>query len=46
MFVFVTVRENAVKTFTEKEKLKAGLTFLSCCVYCFDASFWGKLCNA
>lgn len=42
MSLFVTVREKAA-TFTEKEKPKAGLTFLSCCVYCFE-SFSGGNC--
>lgn len=36
----VTVREEAV-TFSE-EKPKAALTFLSCCVYCFETSFKGN----
>lgn len=45
MLLFVTAREKAV-TFTEKKKPKAGLTFLSCCVYCFWGLLWRKLCNA
>lgn len=39
---FVTVREKKAVTFTEKEKPKLGVTFLSCRVYCFETSTGGN----